>query len=143
MATFLSASVKGGGEWCFEVTNVTHVTLTYNSFLNNVTQSCESGDLFSVGEPIISELPNDYVLLQNHPNPFNPSTNISFTLPQSMYITLEVFNVAGQRVAMVAEGSFSSGEHTVTWNADSYSFGVYFYRLIRPDLGQTKKLLLL
>ena len=143
VATFLSASVKGGGEWCFEVTNVTHVTLTYNSFLNNVTQSCESGDLFSVGEPIISELPNDYVLLQNHPNPFNPSTNISFTLPQSMYITLEVFNVAGQRIAMVAEGSFSSGEHTVTWNAERYSSGVYFYRLTRPDLVQTKKMLLL
>ncbi|MCH7947592.1 MAG: S8 family serine peptidase [candidate division Zixibacteria bacterium] len=143
VATFLSASVKGGGEWCFEVTNVTHVTLTYNSFLNNVTQSCESGDLFSVGEPIISELPNDYVLLQNHPNPFNPSTNISFTLPQSMYITLEVFNVAGQRIAMVAVGSFSSGEHTVTWNAERYSSGVYFYRLTRPDLVQTKKMLLL
>ncbi len=143
VATFLSASVKGGGEWCFEVTNVTHATLTYNSFLNNVTQSCEGGDVFSVGEPIISELPNDYVLLQNHPNPFNPSTNISFTLPQSMYITLEVFNVAGQRIATVAEGSFSSGEHTVTWNAERYSSGVYFYRLTRPDLVQTKKMLLL
>lgn len=143
VASFISASVKGGGEWCFEVTNVTHASLTYNSFLNNVTQSCESGDLFSIGEPIISQLPNDYVLSQNHPNPFNPSTNISFMLPQAMYITLEVFNVAGQRIAMVAEGTFSSGEHTVTWNAERYSSGVYFYRLTRPDLVQTKKMLLL
>ena len=143
VATFQSASVKGGGEWCFEVTNVTHASLTYNSFLNNVTQSCESGDLFSVGEPIISQLPNDYVLSQNHPNPFKPSTNISFTLPEAMYITLEVFNVTGQRIATVAVGSFSSGEHTVTWNAERYSSGVYFYRLTRPDLVQTKKMLLL
>ena len=64
-------------------------------------------------------------------------------LPQAMYITLEVFNVAGQRIAMVAEGTFSSGEHSVTWNAERYSSGVYFYRLTRPDLVQTKKMLLL
>jgi PKD repeat protein len=45
-ATFTSGSVKGGGEWCFEVTGVTHATLTYDNALNAVTQACESGPVF-------------------------------------------------------------------------------------------------
>jgi PKD repeat protein len=88
-------------------------------------------------------VPDRFSLHQNYPNPFNPATDISFSLPTASNISLEIYNVLGQRVAVLAEGVYSAGRHTVTWDASRQSSGVYFYRLQADGFVATKKMMLL
>ena len=88
-------------------------------------------------------VPEGFRLEQNCPNPFNPTTDITFTLEFATNVKLEVFNLLGQRVAVLADGGFSAGRHTVTWNASNESSGVYFYRLQADRFVDTKKMLLM
>ncbi len=129
---------KPSGEWCFEVTNVTHATLTYDSAANVVTKACESGTVYSADAK-----PASFSLSQNHPNPFNPMTQINFGLQQASSVRLCVYNVRGEVVAVLAEGPMSSGEHTVTWYAGSQPSGVYFYRLDAGAFSEVKRMMLL
>ncbi len=141
---FESAGVKSpSGEWCFEVTDVTHATYTYDAAANVVTRACESGPVFKDEKNWNQSLPTEFALQQNQPNPFNPTTEIAFNLPQPSAIALEVYNIAGQRVARLAEGMYPAGDHIVTWNASSFASGVYLYRLNTGSVVLTKKMILL
>jgi hypothetical protein len=87
-------------------------------------------------------------LYQNHPNPFNPTTMIEFTIPERQYVTLAVYNVAGQRVATLVDEVMTEGHKQVTWDAknsegSSVSTGVYFYRLQTGGKTLTKKMVVL
>lgn len=133
-------------EFCFEVTNVTHATLTYNASANHMTKVCESGIIYTVDGPVAkleTSTPNSFGLSQNRPNPFNPTTEISFSLPEASGVKLEVFNIRGQKVTTLADGTYSAGEHTITWDASDMSSGVYFYRLTTDGFTETKKMVLL
>ncbi len=88
-------------------------------------------------------LPDEISLSQNHPNPFNPTTEVAFSLDQASMIKLEVYNVVGQQVAVLAEGMYPAGDHEVSWDAVEHSSGVYFYRLTADDFVETKKMVLL
>ena len=133
------------GEFCYEVTNVTHSSLTYNAAANNVTKACESGWVYSDGQGEMAQVekPASYSLDQNYPNPFNPVTTITFSIDQPGHVTLEVFNVAGQRVSTLVDRHLGTGEHTATWDGTSVSSGVYFYRLTAGEMAETKKMILL
>ncbi|MBI4547485.1 MAG: SBBP repeat-containing protein [Ignavibacteriae bacterium] len=88
-------------------------------------------------------LPERFCLEQNHPNPFNPSTVISFQLPVSSFATLKVYNVLGQEVATLVNAEMKPGSHEVTWDATGLPSGVYFYRLQAGSFAETRKLVLL
>ncbi len=88
-------------------------------------------------------LPNEFALSQNFPNPFNPTTTIEFALPREEYVTLEVFNLVGARVALLVEGKRAEGYYTETFNANEFASGVYFYRLRAGTYVHTKKLVLM
>ncbi|MDZ7267059.1 MAG: T9SS type A sorting domain-containing protein [candidate division KSB1 bacterium] len=87
-------------------------------------------------------LPADYALAQNFPNPFNPTTVISFSLPASVKVKLEVFNALGQKVATLVNHKLPAGSHTATWNAASMPSGIYFYKLEAGSFSQTRKMVL-
>ncbi|MEK6757447.1 MAG: T9SS type A sorting domain-containing protein, partial [Bacteroidota bacterium] len=61
-------------------------------------------------------VPTAYVLEQNYPNPFNPTTNIVFSIPQTEKATLTIFNLLGQKIATLVDGSLLAGTHVVSWN---------------------------
>ena len=86
---------------------------------------------------------SEVVLVGNYPNPFNPATEISFSLPSASHVKLEVFNVMGQKVATLVDGQFEAGEHVVRWDGSDAASGVYFYRLQAGDFVDTKKMMLL
>ena len=88
-------------------------------------------------------LPGEFSLSRNYPNPFNPSTRISFTLPEKSEVRVDVFNIMGQKVATLADGSFEAGHHTVTWDASQNASGVYFYKLTTGEFAKARKMILL
>jgi hypothetical protein len=84
-----------------------------------------------------------FSLSQCYPNPFNPSTTIEFSLPHADYVTLKVYNVLGEEVALLIEGDHALGTFKVTWDASGLPSDVYFYRLTAGEHAQTKKMVLL
>lgn len=88
-------------------------------------------------------IPNEITLDQNYPNPFNPSTKISYSIPTSGDVLLEVFNIQGQKVATLYEGSQQAGSHEVLFDASSLSSGVYIYRLQTGSSSLVKQMVLI
>ena len=93
-------------------------------------------------------VPEAFSLAQNYPNPFNSTTAIGFALPRAGAIRLAVFNLLGQQVAVLAEGTYPAGSYTLRWDGindggRALAAGLYFYRLQTPWGVQTRKLLLL
>lgn len=86
--------------------------------------------------------PEAFVLHQNSPNPFNPSTSIQYDLPSNGNIKLEVFNASGQLVDVLVEGYRTRGSHMAVWNTRNHSSGTYFYRLRVNGHSETKKMTL-
>jgi len=87
-------------------------------------------------------IPNQFELLPNYPNPFNPQTTIEYTLPKTSQVQLSVYNMLGQRVQILVNHRQTAGRHLVQWESDQFSSGVYFCRLSCPDHQQTHKMLL-
>ena len=81
-----------------------------------------------------SEVPKEYTVYQNFPNPFNPSTTLRYLLPTTSFVVLKIFDVLGQEVARFDEGSQEKGWHSVTWNA-KVTAGMYFYRFEAADVN--------
>jgi hypothetical protein len=84
-----------------------------------------------------------FELKQNYPNPFNPNTTIEIQLPESGYISLDVFNSLGERVNRIFNGYIDSGSHKFNFNASGLNSGVYFYRLHTNKGMLTRKMTLL
>lgn len=90
-----------------------------------------------------NQFPESINLYQNYPNPFNPDTNISFSIPSSAkdyLITLKIFDSLGREVSSLFDGKLNSGIHSISFNADLLSSGVYYYRLAAGDFVETKKM---
>jgi hypothetical protein len=95
-----------------------------------------------------AKLPTQFNLSQNYPNPFNAQTMISYALPNSGKVTLDIFNVLGQKVVTLIDGYQDAGYKSVIWNGrdskgQATSSGVYCYRLTTPDNNTTKQMLML
>jgi hypothetical protein len=87
--------------------------------------------------------PKTFSLLQNFPNPFNPTTTISFYLPSKSFVSLTVFDIVGRKIATIISEEMSPGTYSRQWNAAKLSSGIYFYRLQAGTYIETKKLVLL
>lgn len=94
-----------------------------------------------------TELPEDFALLQNHPNPFNPTTTIRYSLGRPNHVSIEIYNALGQLVRVLEDGNQAVGVYETTWDGRNSSghdaaSGVYFYRLKAGDFVQTRKMVL-
>ncbi|MBI4547076.1 MAG: T9SS type A sorting domain-containing protein [Ignavibacteriae bacterium] len=88
-------------------------------------------------------LPKSFSLGQNYPNPFNPSTVIDYALPEDAYVSLKIFNIAGQEIVSLVDGIQTAGYHSVSWSSRNLSqaqtgTGVYFYQLIATSTSNPK-----
>jgi len=93
-------------------------------------------------------LPGVFTLSQNYPNPFNANTMIDYHLPEKSTIQLSLYNVRGQRVAVLVDEQQTEGTHHVTWDGKDalgrpVGSGIYFCRLQSGELAQTRKMILL
>ncbi|MCP4706213.1 MAG: T9SS type A sorting domain-containing protein [candidate division Zixibacteria bacterium] len=110
-----------------------------------------SGAIIALADGVRDEpgvVPVSFALLQNAPNPFNPTTNIAFDLPAASQVRLEILNVLGQRVKTLVDEVREAGSHSVTWDGrDDYgtstASGVYFYRISAGENQAVKKMMML
>ncbi len=127
---------------------------TYNASIS-VAHNAPGGPVLVPVQLIVSadgtdavDIPNRVVLGQNHPNPFNPKTSISFALPNSGTARLEIFSTDGRRVNTLVDGVMDAGSHVVIWDGTDGAgqpapSGIYFYRLVTDGLTETKKMMML
>ena len=136
------------------VDDVTHPTLTYDPAQNaDAGFACTSeaaSERFADGDiqKSIDGVPTEFVLHRNYPNPFNPTTTISFELPQASTVQLEVFDMMGRKVATLVDGELAAGIHQAQWNARSdagakVASGVYLYRITAGEFTSVQNMLLL
>ena len=88
------------------------------------------------------EIPVELTLYPSYPNPFNPTTTISFAVPREEFVTLEVYNLLGQNVASLISARIASGYYEMHWNAGTLQSGVYFLRLGAGSVVHANKLIL-
>jgi hypothetical protein len=88
-------------------------------------------------------LPTIYSLKQNFPNPFNPTTMIEYTLPQPGFVSVKIYDVLGQEVAMLVNETKTAGKYTAEWRANAIASGIYFCRMQAGTFAASRKLLLL
>jgi len=104
----------------------------------------DAGYALSVDEGLLPEV---FALHQNYPNPFNPVTTIRYDVPEQSHVRMEIYNVLGQKVAVVVNGIQDPGFHAVRWNGTNMygnplSSGMYFYHIQAGDFRSIKKLIL-
>ena len=95
-----------------------------------------SREIINITQPYI------FRLSQAYPNPFNPITNIDFSIPNNLFVSIKVYDLKGRNIVTLTEQNYSAGNYTVTWNAELYSSGLYFVKMFSSDFSQTQKIML-
>ena len=127
-------------------TNITCMTFSPDGFIYAGTQS---GSVFKSINPmtaviqIKSNIPVAFELKQNFPNPFNPATTINYSIPQSGFVTIKLYDILGRQVATLVNDNKPAGNYSAKFDGSKLVSGVYFYRMEAGSFSQTKKLLLL
>jgi len=91
-------------------------------------------------EDRIAQVPSNFALIGNYPNPFNNSTLISFRLGEPGYVNLDIYNMLGQQIASLHDGYLEAGQHDIVWHATTVSSGIYFYKLTAGLNSAVKKM---
>jgi hypothetical protein len=87
-------------------------------------------------------LPSGYRLSQNVPNPFNPTTTIAYDLPKASNVTLTLYTITGQKLAVLVDGHQNAGYHTVRFDGSDLATGVHLYRLEAGEFVKTRRMVL-
>lgn len=91
----------------------------------------------------LADIPKEFGIDQNFPNPFNPSTNIRYAVPQTAHVTINVYSITGQLVATLVDETRDAGYHNVAFDATRLASGMYIYRMQAGDFAKTRKLMLI
>jgi hypothetical protein len=110
---------------------------------STVEQGTKQGVTVPVGvSSNTGEVPEEYSLSQNYPNPFNPVTHVQFSIPKSGNVTLKIYDMVGNLVAVYLDQYITAGIYNAEIDGSSWASGVYFYTLSTSDFTQTKKMTL-
>ena len=114
--------------------------ITVNVYREITILDTSAMDMASNG---VDQLPKDFALGQNHPNPFNATTQIEFSLPTGCQARLEIYNVAGQMVGIPLDRYLEAGNHCLIWDSSNLASGVYIYRLTAGEFEKSLKMILI
>ncbi len=145
-------TTNGGEDWNQQVYGI---TLGLNSVhfidsntgwavgANGTILKTTNGGVSLVEEEEIDEIPTDYSLSNNFPNPFNPSTKIRYSVPQTSNVMIKVFDILGKEIETLVNEEKPIGTYEITWSAGNLPSGIYFYRLQAGSFVETKKMVLM
>lgn len=102
----------------------------------------QTGGLVSV-EQLSVEIPEDFSLYQNFPNPFNPETIIKFDIKNTAHVKLEIFDILGRNISTLIDKKLQTGSYEVSYDMSEMNSGVYFYKLSSESFSKTMKMLLI
>lgn len=88
------------------------------------------------------DLPTEFSLSQNFPNPFNPTTVLRYALPKNSHVSINVYDLIGQKVSTLVDGEETQGYHEVAFDGSRFASGVYLIRLNAPGVTITRKMLM-
>ncbi len=111
--------------------------------LINCWEAVKQGRLLTGAGTKNSSVPQGFYLSQNYPNPFNPVTNINYQLPVSSNVSLKVYDILGNEVASLVNGTQSQGSYSVTFNPANLSSGIYFYVIKAGEFTEAKRMTLI
>lgn len=97
----------------------------------------------AVGDPVYVGEPTSYLVARNFPNPFNPVTTISYSVPVSGKVELRVFDISGREVATLVNANQTTGSYAVSWDGSANASGIYFYRLTVGNMAYTNRMVLM
>ncbi|MBK8981064.1 MAG: T9SS type A sorting domain-containing protein [Ignavibacteria bacterium] len=117
--------VEAVGNIFYDISNVNFAISNQVSVSNNNTR-----------------IPTEYLLSQNFPNPFNPSTKINFDIPENSDVTLKLMDISGKEIATLVRDNFTAGSYSFSFDGRGLSSGVYFYRLTAGKFSMTKRMML-
>ena len=151
---FIVLSVPGAGDTVRIRTDDGSVSANRSHIFNGTTWSALTPNNFRIQTIVttttgvssvdpVQGLAVEYELFQNYPNPFNPSTTIGFSIPAKSKVSLRIFNLLGQEVALLANDDLAAGKYQIRWNPGGLASGTYFYRLQAGSYVESKKLLYL
>lgn len=143
-------STNAGSSWISDFNGGANISLYKILFTENHAGliSGSQGKILKNTDYIVpveltSFTPVEYLLEQNFPNPFNPSTTISFVLPESAEVTLTIYNTLGQKVDELVNTTLESGRYSYVWRVENFPNGTYIYELRANDFKLFKKMILL
>lgn len=90
-----------------------------------------------------SEIPKEYKLYDNFPNPFNPTTKIGFDISKNSYTKIVVYDIIGREMKTLINENLLAGKYEVSWNASNYASGIYFYKMVANEFISIKKMVLI
>lgn len=133
-----------------EVNNDDELSLTMTGNLSDGTvfegSDCVSIAGVKLGKDLdgnLSNVPEEYALFENYPNPFNPSTTIKYSIPNTEFVSIKVYDVIGNELTTLVNKEQPAGNYEVRFDASSLSSGIYLYKITSGSFIQTKKMLLL
>jgi len=118
------------------------------SGLSNVAETEAHINLVLDVDDALAEVPEEFALAQNFPNPFNPTTSIGYTVPTASYVNISVYNISGRQTATLVNETKAPGSYTAEWDGTSdakvpVASGVYLYRIQTDSYSESKKMVLL
>ncbi len=107
-----------------------------------------TNEIVSIQDSEEIQYPTSFSLCENYPNPFNPTTTISFSIPKESNVEISIYNIKGQKVKEIVSDQLASGEHSVVWdgrdeNGKPVSSGIYFYKLKAGGFREVRKMILM
>ncbi len=144
-ALFLgSVTADGSGNFNFsdEFPEELNITATATDSEGNTSEFSQPMQT-RVADQVSDQLPQEFELYQNTPNPFNPQTSIGFSLPLDSYVELEVYSISGQKITTLVNEKMKKGIHNIQFIAENLPSGVYLYCIKTDTFVQVKKMMLL
>ncbi len=144
----LAPAASGTYNWTVPDTTSAQALVRISDATNSSVSDVSDADftitpVTSVDDYFNSTIPKAYGLMQNFPNPFNPTTTIYYSIPKSGLVVLKVYNILGKEVATLVNRDQSAGNYSIQFDASKLESGIYFYRIQSGSFVAAKKLILM